>query len=338
MAQPSAQPSIAVFVCSTQWPHVVLAAHNLINGAREDPTTNLRGCFLFACLYSSAAYLILDRPRVAITIGAVGMFAVPYFGAFDGLSKACYSLATLCHLIRLRQITIDRASFQTSGWLYRYMFLSWVGSDLRTARKVAESARSSLVAQSVQEKLVSLLLCVACHLTLEQKIPFTVFGDLAAGWPCTLMRWTVAGVFFYNSLHMLDVVYRLPVLWVEGIAVVACHDSPIQAKSLSEFWGKRWDKAVQMMLRDTVFTPLRTAYGLTVAVWVTFAASGILHVWALLWAGMPTTLCGYMMLFFVLQPVLLELERRLTLRSGWRLILAVTAPLFLEPFLSMLGW
>jgi hypothetical protein len=53
---------------------------------------------------------------------------------------------------------------------------------------------------------------------------------------------------------------------------------------------------------------------------------------------MPTTLCGYMMLFFVLQPVLLELERRLTLRSGWRLILAVTAPLFLEPFLSMLGW
>ncbi len=326
-------PSISLFVCSTQWPHVVLAFHNLLNGGEDDTTTNLMGCFLFVFVYAVASYFIVDRPRLGIALGGIGMVVVPYFGAFDGLSKACYSLATLCHTIRLRQMVMD-GSFRTTSWLYRYMFMSWVGSDLRTARRVPN--RGTLVAQCFKDKVLSLLLCVACHVILAQKVPFSLWGYVAAGWPCNLMRWTVAGTFFYNSLHMLDVVYRLPLLWGDGIAVVACHDNPIQAKSLSDFWGKRWDRAVQMMLKDTVFAPLVSVYGLTLAVWFTFFASGILHVWALLWAGMPTRLCGYMWLFFVLQPVLLELERRF--QVPWIPVLAVSSPLFLEPFLSMLGW
>ena len=143
-------------------------------------------------------------------------------------------------------------------------------------------------------------------------------------------------MFFYNSLHMLDMIYRLPLIWAEGIVVVETHDNPIMAKNLSDFWGRKWDKAVQMMLKDVVFTPVFDRYGLQAAVWLTFAASGVLHVYALLWGGSSYTQCAYMLAFFLLQPLLLELDTRFKLH--WFPLLSLMAPLFLEPFLTIAGW
>ena len=361
MARKLLEPSNSTFLCVTQWPHLVLWAHGYFNAGARHRHTNLLGCVIFVACYAFAVRHILTSPRLATFVGAAGLYLVPSLGAFDGLSKAGYALASLCHFIRLVQITKDLDTFRETSWLYRYKFLSWVGSDLRTSETVSDAERNSQVANSLREKFVSLLLCVSCHVCLEKKLPFSVWGNLAGRWPCAVTRWLVSGIFFYNSLHMLDLVYRIPLLGLEGVRVVATHDNPIMAKSLSDFWGKKWDKesariqshpkqykpesntalpnppqAVQMMLKDVVFTPVFSQYGLQAAVWLTFAASGVLHVYALLWAGCSWVLCGYMLVFFVLQPILLELERRFKL--PWFPMLLLAAPLFLEPFLTICGW
>lgn len=327
------EPSMAIFLVVTQWPHLVLWIHSYFNGGGA---TNLIGGGIFVTCYSFSTFYILTRPRLAIIVGTLGLFLTPHFGAFDGLSKAGYALASLCHFIRLRQIMIDDKAFLESTFIYRYKFLSWVGSDLRTARRVGDTERRELVSTSLLERCISLLLCVVCHLSLEKRLPFIIWGDFAGGWACIVTRWLLAGVFFYNSLHMLDLIYRVPLLGFEGIHVVATHDNPIMATNLSDFWGRKWDKAVQMMLKDVVYTPIFDLYGLQAAVWLTFAASGVLHVYALLWAGCSWLLCGYMLVFFILQPILLELDRKFKL--PWFPLLSSTAPLFLEPFLTIAGW
>ena len=217
------------------------------------------------------------------------------------------------------------------------MFLSWVGSDLRSAKAVPETERALLAYNGAKAKFVSLCLCTSCHLSLEKGLPHILFADSIGGaYFVVASRWLLAAVFFYNSLHMLDVIYRLPLLWAQGISVVETHDDPIGSQTLGEFWGKRWDKAVQMMLNDVVFSPVREAFGFVAAVWITFAASGLLHVYALLWAGCNWTLCAYMSCFFVAQPLLLQLER--VVKVPWLPVLSVTTPLFLEPFLQVAGW
>jgi hypothetical protein len=97
-----------------------------------------------------------------------------------------------------------------------------------------------------------------------------------------------------------------------------------------------------MMLKDTVFMPVEELFGLTCAVWATFLVSGVLHVYALVWAGSSIQLCGLMLAFFVLQPLLLAFERwarhRFGVRVPWLVLLTPAAPLFLEPFLTIAGW
>ncbi len=64
-----------------------------------------------------------------------------------------------------------------------------------------------------------------------------------------------------------------------GLSMSGFNDNPLfGSTSVSDFWGKRWNKIIEMTLRRGVYRPLRNA-GLSVsfAAFVTFVASGLLH-------------------------------------------------------------
>jgi hypothetical protein len=102
------EPSNTTFLVVTQWPHLVLWIHCFIAG---QGFTNLFGGIIFIACYAISSRVILTSPSFAMLVAALGMWSVPHFGAFDGLSKAGYALATLCHFIRLQQITMDPDAF-----------------------------------------------------------------------------------------------------------------------------------------------------------------------------------------------------------------------------------
>lgn len=97
--------------------------------------------------------------------------------------------------------------------------------------------------------------------------------------------------------------------------------APWRAKSLTEFWGKRWNLAFSEMTTLAVFRPLRGLWGNAPALVAAFLFSGILHELAI---SVPVRAgFGGPALYFVLQGLGILLERH------WLLVATVipAAPL-----------
>jgi hypothetical protein len=125
--------------------------------------------------------------------------------------------------------------------------------------------------------------------------------------------------------------------------------APLEAKSLTEFWGRRWNLAFSEMTALGIYRPLLSAIGQRGATLAAFAASGLLHELAIsvpvkAGYGLPT-------LYFLLHGVLVLAERGLERRGqpisrlGWAARLwtlgwlALPLPLlFHPPFLRGVVW
>ena len=128
-----------------------------------------------------------------------------------------------------------------------------------------------------------------------------------------------------------------------GIAAKPIMSTPILSKTLSEFWGKRWNLGFRQLAYDLIFRPLQKRIGVVTASLLVFLASGLIHDLVISLParggyGLPTA-------YFVLQGLGTTLERsnrgrKLGLQhgvAGWVFMLVITAGpafwLFHPPFL-----
>ncbi len=151
-----------------------------------------------------------------------------------------------------------------------------------------------------------------------------------------VLVWTVAPLFFESEpllagwigmvgfilvLHF-GVMDLMAYFWRwRGVAATPLMRQPMKAKSLAEFWGKRWNTGFHTLAERFVFVPLRRKPGWRAATLATFGASGLIHdlvisVPARGGYGLPT-------LYFVIQGfgVLFEktaIARRWEAGNGWR--------------------
>jgi hypothetical protein len=102
----------------------------------------------------------------------------------------------------------------------------------------------------------------------------------------------------------------------------AVHHRPWSARSLADFWGNRWNMWVNDWFRYTIFTRLRRRPVL--ALFLAFAVSGLMHEWVInlpLYCLTGRVLFGTMMLYFLIQPVGILLERRFLKGHRWLMIM-----------------
>jgi len=84
--------------------------------------------------------------------------------------------------------------------------------------------------------------------------------------------------------------------------------APLLSRSLSEFWGQRWNQAFSEMTTIGVYRPLRTGLGTRTAMIVAFLFSGLLHELAI---SVPVKAgFGLPMLYFALHAVAMSIENR----------------------------
>jgi D-alanyl-lipoteichoic acid acyltransferase DltB (MBOAT superfamily) len=76
----------------------------------------------------------------------------------------------------------------------------------------------------------------------------------------------------FGSFHLISLFWR-----TNGISAVPIMSSPILAKSLSEFWGKRWNLGFRQLAHEFVFRPLEKHTGASVAGLLVFVVSGLIH-------------------------------------------------------------
>jgi len=134
----------------------------------------------------------------------------------------------------------------------------------------------------------------------------------------------------FGSFHLIALFWQ-----AVGVDAQPIMSKPILSKTLSEFWGKRWNLGFRQLAHDFVFRPLYKRIGVAAAGLLVFVASGLIHDLVISLPaqggyGLPT---GY----FVLQGlgVMLErsgLGRRMGLQKGpvaWIfLVIVAAAPAF----------
>jgi membrane bound O-acyltransferase family protein len=141
----------------------------------------------------------------------------------------------------------------------------------------------------------------------------------------------------FGTFHLIALFWQRA-----GIDAAPIMSKPILAKTLSEFWGKRWNLGFRQLAYDLIFQPLHRRTGIAGASLLVFLASGLIHDLVISLParggyGLPTA-------YFILQGLGVTLERsslgrRLGLRRGfpaWLFMFAVAAApafwLFHPPF------
>lgn len=121
-----------------------------------------------------------------------------------------------------------------------------------------------------------------------------------------------------------------------GVNARPIMSAPLRSRSLSEFWGKRWNLGFRQLSYDLIFRPLHRKWGVGLAGFLVFVTSGLIHdlvisVPARGGYGRPT-------IYFVIQGLGVAIERsaigkQLGLREGargWMFMAVFTAaPVFL---------
>lgn len=95
------------------------------------------------------------------------------------------------------------------------------------------------------------------------------WSELAGGWTAMI------GIIFLLHFGLLRLV---ALTWRSlGRDVSPIMNAPIMATSLSEFWGRRWNIAFRDFAHTSVFRPSAKRWNTTIATWVSFVFSGLIH-------------------------------------------------------------
>jgi hypothetical protein len=194
-------------------------------------------------------------------------------------------------------------------WLSVGYCVAWPGLD---ARRFLGETRVAVRAPSQAEwwqAIAKTLMGVVLIWVVARSVP--------AQW--TLLRGWVGMVGLAFALHfgLFDV---LSLIWRSaGVAAEHIFCVPIAARSVSEFWSKRWNLAFREVAYDYVFTPARRWVPPVWASLLTFLVSGLIHELVI---SLPVRSgFGFPTVYFLLQwlGVIMErspVGRRLGLRRG----------------------
>ena len=209
--------------------------------------------------------------------------------------------------------------------------LAWPGMDadafLDATRRPAKPPASEWLWAFAKTALASILVWA-----VARQIPADL--RLARGWTGML---GLVLLLHFGAFHLLALFWEFC-----GIDAQPIMARPLVSKSLSEFWGKRWNLGFRQLAFDIIFRPLHRRIGAVSASLLVFLASGLIHdlvisVPARGGYGLPTA-------YFLIQGFGVAVERsslgrRIGLQSGataWLFLMIVAAGpafwLFHPPF------
>lgn len=219
-----------------------------------------------------------------------------------------------------------------SSWRSWAYLLAWPGMDARSfldsSSSVAPPPLSAWLGATFTTLLGIFLFCFGAH-ALPEGLP------LLQGWTG---MFGVALMLHFGSFRLLALFWQS-----RGVKALPIMHAPLLAGSVSEFWGKRWNRGFRDLAHQFVFAPAQKKFAAGAASFLVFLASGLIHELVISLParggyGLPT-------LYFATQGAAAALERssfgkRHSLRQGWRArifaIAVVAAPtllLFHPPFI-----
>jgi len=268
--------------------------------------------------------------RACAALCLVSAFILEWFAPVDLFWRAILALSGLFAL--MAAITV--AASATPQWSvgYRLLHLLTLGYALRAGR-----IRPVLSRRIIGRIIVEGLVGGAAFLFLRQMA-------LARHPPDTgiaLGRLVAGIVLLYASGELVNDLIHFCFL-ASGAAMRPIQETPIAARSLRDFWGKRWNRPVSAWLHRFVFLPLARQHRPDLGLLCAYLVSGAIHAWLALVALGAFPAFG-MAVFFGVQGLFILAEDRLHVRAwpvplarAWTLtLLLATSPLIMCPYLRI---
>ena len=237
-------------------------------------------------------------------------------------------------MIAMKIVTLAfaRAEGVVLGRKATFEFFGWPGMrpSLFTRQRVVDTrAAAEIATKGARTLLIGVSLFVIARLIAMSRIEHKeVIVTIIALPALSLML-------HFGLFDLVAGFYR----W-RGVPVDKLFRAPLRARSLSEFWSRRWNIGFSEMIALVVHRPLRRGAGENVALAGSFLASGLLHELAIsvpvnAGYGLPTA-------YFLLHGALVAIERKMARPPGhvWTIFwLAAPMPLvFHPPFLRGVIW
>ena len=250
------------------------------------------------------------------------VYLLPLIGlwVFVGLSEPLTMIAiatTLFLAIKTHSLLIYRDRQLKRGEAFQLDFVSCLGwyvvwwglkpSEFFKRQPRQPVDRGELAFAIVKTVIGVLLLTLIVPLVINHWAKSGI-RDMVAGWL------GMVGIVFsmhFGYSHLTAIVLR-----ANGRQVTPIMNRPFLARSVSEFWGKRWNLAFRDYAHVTLFMPLARKWGAVAGSMAGFAFSGVIHELAI---SLPARGgYGWPMLYFLIQGVGVVSERWFAKWGWWK--------------------
>lgn len=267
------------------------------------------------------------RRALAVLVAAAAL-SVPYFAPADYPAyRAFVALGTLWFLARVIELVRARRHIPPGRRAWHAVGLV----DTLHARRISPTVDVPA--------LVRVFVCVPL---VAAGLAGVDFGSQLLSEALRLaVRWASGVLFVYASIELV-VSVTIIFYALLGIDPRPLHEDPFLSKSITEFWGRRWNRAVHHFLKRNIFSPVarRGHTGLGLA--LSFVVSAFIH-FAFMLPAVGLAWATVMGAFFLVQLPFLWAERALgvvrwpsPLARVWTLtLLLLSSPLFVEPVLRI---
>ena len=280
-----------------------------------------------------AAVLVVGRKPIQWAGSAFLLaccFFLEWFAPVGITSHAIMAFGGIMALVA----TIPVAASATPQWPARFRLLhllTW-GYRIRAGHtRPVLSVR--IIGRLIVEALATGAACLLLVHIIHVQLP------VAASALCRLF----AGIVFTYALAAFAADLTHFCFLASGTAMRPIHVTPVAARSLRDFWGKRWNRAMSAWLYRFIFLPLAHRRHPNLGLICVFLVSAAIHAWLPL-VALGASAAFSAGAFFCLQGVFILAEDRLhvcawpiPLARVWTLgILLATSPLYIYPYLSLL--
>eukprot|EP00658_Telonema_sp_P-2_P017588 TRINITY_DN16849_c0_g1_i1.p1 TRINITY_DN16849_c0_g1~~TRINITY_DN16849_c0_g1_i1.p1 ORF type:complete len:243 (-),score=36.06 TRINITY_DN16849_c0_g1_i1:26-754(-) len=206
---------------------------------------------------------IRDRRSPAglgVTACNLAITAIFPFQAVESPFMRCvYAITCQMHIFMRQTIVLADPELRSTSWSTR-LTAAWCFADLRLSQPTP-TPRMQTVLSAVLHLTCSVTAAVvlffALHLSAEfRPTPATTELSslaLAAQDPIWWARYFLGGIYFFAQLMACDSVYRVYCVALgvpHGLILPENFVAPWSALSTSDLWSRRWDLAMQGLLKD----------------------------------------------------------------------------------------
>jgi hypothetical protein len=283
------------------------------------------GAALIAALLATATGSMWQR-GAAVLIVAAG-YVVPFLAPADPTFRAFVALGSLWFTARTMELLREPKPVPATRRLWHIIGMV----DTLRSRHIAPLIDTSA--------LIRLLVCAP--LVVAGWVGISSANHLLSGAARLAVRWSTGVVFVYTAVETVVALVIL-LYGLLGIDPRPLHDDPIRSRTITEFWSRRWNRAVHRFLKQTIFAPVARRGHTELGMVLAFLMSAFIH-FAFMLPAVGLGWAAIMGAFFVLQLPFLWAERALhvnrwpaLLARAWTLgLLLVSSPLFVEPVLQI---